>query len=261
MKSRGARYLKGLGRRGAAMPEYLILIAGMVVVLPGLVLLGAKTSDLFEFPGPDEADGPAQVVVIEPCAMDAACPLPPVLIEHCLENLETGDRCGDPGSPWVVVKRPEDPSAPENEGGGDSGGNDGFLVPVPEHEDPVLAWAYRDDNENVSPMVYANRPGGEGINHEELISHVFVHPAADYCEARGLTLPPIDDLMLLGPMREEIGLANNLYHSSSQRSSIGYAPSMWWPINYTVSMWGDNGSLNGWTDTLQRARVRCVSYS
>jgi len=221
--------------RGAALAEYALLLALLGIAAPLMII---ATVDYPEFP--DTPVGGIEVP-IEYCVIMGSCPPPTEAVDFCIENTAEGQLCSL--IPWVPISPPDDPTTT-------------VLVPVPD-EDPELMWATTLYNERFVPSIYANRRGGGSANHTELVDHAIDHPAAQYCETRGLYLPPLDEILYMQNFAAALQMSD-LYHSSSQRASTGFAPSSWWPLNYTSPVWvGGSGEVPTAFPT-QVAKVRCA---
>lgn len=202
-------------KKGAALVEYMPLLAMLAIALPGVFFLGGQVPGLFDEPGPFSPPGTPVVteLVVPDCVMNAQCDIPTEVVEYCLENASSGEVC--PIIPYLVIDTPEVP----------------ILVPT-NVTDPQLPWVMEDRDLGV----YANSFGDTVGNNFDIMafSNVVPHPAGEYCNARGALLPSQQILTLMAPYFDELNLVNNLYLSSSQYWAAGAynPPPVLVPISY-----------------------------
>lgn len=189
--------------RGAALVEYVVLFAILVIAIPGLAIYSGKVPDLYDGPfGIEHPDTATIEISVPGCVATGQCVAPPELIEWCREEVGLGVTCPD----YNITIIP---------------GPTGDLV-VPSQQDPHIAWATSNRNEDYHPPVYSNSTvDGAGNTAVELVHPGYHHPAATYCAELGMFLPAIDQLAAMAPYMDALGLEDRDYLSSSQYWAAG----------------------------------------
>jgi Flp pilus assembly pilin Flp len=210
--------------KGAALVEYVVLLAITVVAIPALVIFGGKVPELLD--GPFGLETPADMpteVIVPGCVGTGQCTPDEEVVSWCIAQFGSGKRCGD--IPIVPIAAPD--------GGG---GVAPFVVPIPPDapSDPRIQWAVSNRNEDYNPKVYSNSTTSGLGNTDQELSHPIVHPAARYCAARGMALPAVEQLAAMAPHMEELNLGEAAYLSSSQYWAAGgyNPPPVLEPLNY-----------------------------
>jgi hypothetical protein len=193
--------------RGAALVEYVVLLAGLVIVLPALYVFGEKIPELFEDPPGLEipTTTPTLVVEIPGCVETGQCEPPPEVIEYCIENTASGVMCDIVDV--VVIK---DPTA-------------GDFVVAATPSDPKIEFSVSDKNEDYPEPVYANSFSASIANQEDIMSHTafYSHPGGEFCAGRGGVLPSMAALQAMAPHMDILNIAPATYLSSSQYWAVG----------------------------------------
>jgi len=207
---------------GAALVEYAIMIAALVVIVPAVALYGDKIPPMFDrgfgISAPEGTSGGIQKVAAKECVSTGQCPADPGVIDWCVETYGYGVVCGDLNI--MVIEPSEYPR---------------LVVPIPILDDLSIQWARTERNEDYNPDVYANTANNGPGNTAALVGHSISHPAADFCNARGMYLPSAGDLARMAPYHKELKFYNKIYVSSSQYWSTGNynPPPVLRAINYS----------------------------
>lgn len=228
--------------RGAALAEYMPLLAMVVIVLPGLAFLGTRVPELYGNPPPFETpEGPP--VVIEDCVINAQCEVPPVVVDYCVDNFTDGELCDI--IPYVVIDPPGEPPV---------------IVPQ-DPVDPRLQWVVAD----IDAGVYANSPVSTTANMSDILAAQPYHPAAMYCHNRGGMLPS-EELMTHMAVNhpDTLNLVRNIYWTSTQFwAAGGYNPppvlvTLSYAKNVSVAVYEGGGNGDGHGFLTHAFYVRCV---
>lgn len=190
--------------KGAALVEYMPILAMIAVVLPALWGFGQLVPQLFDEPGPFDPGGPEEII-IDDCVVQGQCEPPEEVYTYCFENTASGDTCDI--IPWIVVDPPYEPP---------------YITPT-NQRDPQIQWVEAD----LDLGVYANSKGSTEANNSDIAAYngVVNHPAGTYCIDRGGMLPSYDDLAAMAPYNVELNMVSNIYWSSSQYwAAGGYNP-------------------------------------